>query len=49
MDRKENQKQHHFLFCIFSADKAENPMPQIRASGLLKYLRQVFKDSKKGS
>ena len=36
---------HHFLYYIFKADKAANPMPEKRAETLLDMLKRVFKSN----
>jgi hypothetical protein len=35
---------HHFLYYIFKADKAANPMPADRAETLLNKLKRIFKN-----
>ena len=39
------QNKHHFLFYLFKADKAANPMPQTRAESLLNCLKNIFSSS----
>ena len=38
----QEQTKHHFLFYLFKADKASNPMPQSNAAALLLRLKKLF-------
>ena len=42
------QRPHHFLFHIFTMDKAENPMPLVRVEELLKRLKTALQKKENG-
>jgi len=42
------EKKHHFLYYIFKADKAENPMPKVRAEAIARKLKRLFQKESEG-
>ena len=41
------EKKHHFLYYIFKADKAENPMPKEKAESLAQKIAKILKSINK--